>query len=99
MLTNFLFAHDAHYEKTVLKHWNIEKENKVIDGSFYMYKNNLVYIEDANDKVYAFPITSFSESIIQQDKSRPKSNSKSNDKNIHVLTLALIFFIQKNLSR
>jgi len=60
MLTNFLFAHDAHYEKTVLKHWNIEKEKKVIDGSFYMYKNNLVYIEDANDKVYAFPITSFS---------------------------------------
>ena len=54
LLSNILFAHTINYDKVILRHWNIEKENKAMDGSFYMYKNGNVFIEDANDKIVQF---------------------------------------------
>lgn len=55
-----LFAHTINYENQVLRHWNIQKENLYIDGSFSMFKNGNVYIEQANNVVVNFPLTSLS---------------------------------------
>ena len=60
LLSNFLFAHDINYDKVILKNWHVEKENKTVDGSFYMYKNRNVFIEDANHKIVNYPLASFS---------------------------------------
>ena len=60
LFSNMLFAHTINYDKVILRHWKIEKENKTIDGSFFMYKNGNVFIEDANNVVVHFPIASFS---------------------------------------
>lgn len=60
LLSNFLFAHDINYDKVILKNWHVEKENKTVDGSFYIYKNRNVFIEDANHKIVNYPLASFS---------------------------------------
>jgi len=60
LFSNMLFAHTINYDKIILHHWNIEKENKVVDGTFYMFKNGDIYIEDASSKVVHFPLASFS---------------------------------------
>ncbi len=58
---NILNAHNAHESKHHLKHWIINQGKQSIDGSFYMYKNGNVYIEDINNKIVNFPLKSFSE--------------------------------------
>lgn len=57
---NFAFSHNTHYDKVVLRHWSIEKEQQTVAGSFQMLKNGAVYIEDANEKIIHFPLSSFS---------------------------------------
>jgi len=57
---NFAFSHNSHYEKVVLRQWSIEKEQQTVAGSFQMLKNGAVYIEDANEKIIHFPLSSFS---------------------------------------
>ncbi len=57
---NLAFAHTINYSNVVLHHWSIAKENKTIDGSFYMYKNGNVYIEDASNKIFNYPLADFS---------------------------------------
>ncbi len=54
------FAHNLSYEHLSLKQWNIEKEHRVVSGSFYILKNNEVYIEDARNKVLHFSLHSLS---------------------------------------
>jgi len=44
----------------LLHHWSIEKEQQTVEGSFHMLKNGFVYIEDANEKIIHFPLSSFS---------------------------------------
>jgi hypothetical protein len=58
--THFAFSHNINYNKVILRHWVLEKEHLFVDGSFYMLKNENVYIELANDKIVHFPISSFS---------------------------------------
>ena len=70
--SNIACAHIIDHGNEVLRHWNIEGENKFVDGSFYMLKNNEVYIEDANDNVLHFPITSLS----KEDKEYALTKSK-----------------------
>ena len=60
LISNFLFAHTINYDKVILRHWSIGKENNTIDGSFYMYKNGNVFIEDANNKIVNYPLAYFS---------------------------------------
>ena len=57
---NFAFSHNTHYDKILLHHWSIEKEHQPVEGSFLMLKNGLVYIEDANENIIHFPLSSFS---------------------------------------
>jgi len=54
------WAHDVNYSNVILRKWTIEKDKSVLDGSFYFYKNGEVYIEDENNVVKHFPITSLS---------------------------------------
>ncbi len=60
-ISQFLNAHNIDYNNLVLRHWSITAENKFVDGSFYMYKNGEVFIEDANRQVLHYPITCLSE--------------------------------------
>ncbi|MBC7523307.1 MAG: T9SS type A sorting domain-containing protein [Flavobacterium sp.] len=57
---NTIFAHTINYENQVLRHWNIQKQNTFIDGSFSMMKNGKVYIEDANNNIVNFPLADLS---------------------------------------
>jgi len=57
---NTIFAHTVNYENQVLRHWNVQKENIFIDGSFTMFKNGKVYIEDANNNILHYPLASLS---------------------------------------
>ncbi len=60
LLSNFLSAHTINYDKVILRHWIVERENKSVDGSFYMYKNENIFIEDANNKIVNYPMAYFS---------------------------------------
>jgi hypothetical protein len=51
LIGNFVFSHTINYENVVLRHWSIEKKHQFIDGSFMMYKNGIVFIEDANNAI------------------------------------------------
>ncbi len=53
------FAHDMHTNDESIKTWIIEKENRTIKGTFFMFKNGDVYIEDAYHQIKHFPLTSF----------------------------------------
>ena len=57
---NTIFAHTINYENQVLRHWNIQKENKFVYGSFSMFKKGKVYIENANNVIVNFPLASLS---------------------------------------
>jgi hypothetical protein len=56
------FAHSVDYSRLILRKWNLEKEQKTIEGSFYYAKNGEVYIEDAHNRVIHFPKQSLSKS-------------------------------------
>jgi len=58
LFTNLVSAHDINYEKVILRKWKIE--NKVIEGSFYLIRDGIVFIEDANNKLVNFPIMALS---------------------------------------
>ena len=60
LLYNFAFSHSIDNNEIGLRHWFIQKENKFIDGSFMMFKNGVVYIEDANKVITKFPFTNLS---------------------------------------
>jgi len=60
LLSNFVFSHTINYDKVVLRLWSIQKEHKFIEGSFMMYKNGTVFIEDANNTISKIPLTSLS---------------------------------------
>lgn len=78
LLTLLLFSitvssHTINYKNQILRHWKIEKENKFIAGSFTMYKNGKVYIEDAANVVISYPLASLSQedqnyALSRQDK-------------------------------
>ena len=61
LATSFIFAHDINYEKVILRNWSIEKENRFIEGSFYMYKKDMVYIEDINSNIISIPLSKLSD--------------------------------------
>ena len=58
--SSIIFAHSNHNEKNEIRRWNIAKENITIDGSFYMYKNDEVFIEDLHSKIIHFSFVKFS---------------------------------------
>ena len=67
-----VYAHDSHYNNIVLRNWSIKSENILVEGSFYLYKNGEVFIEDANHQIVHFPYSCFSEK--DQEYIRQKNN-------------------------
>jgi multisubunit Na+/H+ antiporter MnhC subunit len=57
LLSQISFAHNARNSQFIAKEWNIAKQNKTIVGSFFMYKNGNVFIEDVNGNISNFPLT------------------------------------------
>jgi len=55
-----IYSHTINYQNQILRHWNIQKEHQYIDGSFSMFKNGIVYIEDTQNKTVKHPFSSFS---------------------------------------
>ena len=53
-------AHTIHHEHEILHHWTFIQNTSSIEGSFYMLKEGNVYLEDANEKVMMYPISSLS---------------------------------------
>jgi YHYH protein/Secretion system C-terminal sorting domain len=60
LLSCSLFAHTVDYGKVILRHWCVVKEDKYVDGSFYMYKGGDVYIETGANQIVHYPLSSFS---------------------------------------
>ena len=58
-------AHTINYENQILRHWTIPTEHRFIDGSFSMFKDGKVSIENAQNVLESYPITSFSK--VDQD--------------------------------
>lgn len=84
---NTIFAHTVNYENQVLRHWNIEKEHIFVDGSFTMFKNGKVYIEDANNHILSFPLASLSKEdqrySLQRETKVASLNAAYNNANGH----------------
>ncbi len=82
LLNSILFSHTVNYQNVILRHWDIVKEHKTVEGSFSMCKNGNVYIEDANNKLIHFPLLSLSK----------KDQLFVNQKNemIHILNTGLV---------
>jgi hypothetical protein len=55
-----MFSHTINHGNSVLRHWSIQKEHKCIEGTFVMFKNGTVFIEDANNTISKFPLTDLS---------------------------------------
>ena len=53
-------AHFVNYSNQPLKHWKLNNGKTELIGSFSMYKNGSVYIEDANFAIAFYPLQSFS---------------------------------------
>lgn len=56
-----MYSHTINYGNQILRHWNVKKEHRYVDGSFSMIKNGMVYIEDAQNTIVKYPFSSFSQ--------------------------------------
>ena len=83
LVTNTIFAHSINPENSNLRLWNIEKQNKIIIGSFSMMKNGEVYIEDEHNILIHFPITSFSKTDQEFANKKNKYITAINSSNIN----------------
>jgi len=60
LIFNCIYAHDAHYSNVDLHHWKFTNNKNVVEGSFYMMKDNNILIEDAHERIFSFPFESLS---------------------------------------
>jgi len=58
--TSLMQAHDANEQHHALKHWQNNKHQPLAEGSFYMYKNGQVFIEDAQHHILKFSLNDLS---------------------------------------
>lgn len=100
-----VFSHTINYPNQVLRHWKIEKENKFIDGSFSMFKNGRVYIEDAQNNISSYPIANLSKEdqafalqkeqkveVLNNDTSNQISD-RNNQRNFYLKVSLIILFL------
>ncbi|WP_310556525.1 T9SS type A sorting domain-containing protein [Flavobacterium sp.] len=71
--SNVFFAHTINPDNLNLRLWKLEKENKIIEGSFSMMKNGNVYIEDAHNNMLHFPLAAFTK--IDQEFAKQKASN------------------------
>jgi YHYH protein len=58
-LSPALFAHDS-AEHTTSKHWFIDKDKTTLNASFMMFKEGIVYLENADNQVLKYPLSALS---------------------------------------
>ncbi len=80
-----MLAHNINCDKIQLKHWKIEKENKSIEGTFYMLRDGNVFIEDEQNNVIAYPLTSLS---AEDQEFALYKNERVNELNSHRTNVA-----------
>jgi hypothetical protein len=56
----FAHAHNVDYSNQILKTWSVGQNHKEITASFLLFKDNLVYLEDASHKIIKVPIDELS---------------------------------------
>ena len=82
LISNCAFSHFSEYEK-MDKLWNIK--NQIIKGSFLMFKNDSVFIEQSNHEIKSFLFSEFTKTdqlFINKKKSQIiKLNNKIELKN------------------
>jgi len=63
-------AHDSHYENVNLRHWHLENNKTAVEGSFTLYKEGVVYLQDEHGGTISIPFGSLSRDDQQfvQDK-------------------------------
>jgi len=78
VLSNIIFAHNGNISDVNLRQWTISENNYTFEGSFCLFKNGKVFIEDANHKMLEIPLNSFSKKdqnyIIERDLQIAKLN-------------------------
>ena len=55
-----LMAHSVNYDGQLLKQWHVGTEGKTVEGSFMMFKDGKVFIEDAAGIIASLPLASLS---------------------------------------
>lgn len=60
-LSTLLSAHTPDYGPVTLRHWTVAGAHKTFDGTFLLYKNNNVYIEELNHRVSHYSLASLSD--------------------------------------
>ncbi len=55
-----VFSHNHTGEHAHLRQWHLEKENKNIEASFYMFKDGNVYLEDSQHDIKSVAFSAFS---------------------------------------
>lgn len=95
LLSITVFAHDARYHNSKIKTWSIVAENKTVEGTFLMYKDGKVFIEDVINNIVNYPLTSFSEQdqeqILRQYKRITDLNKKHEDQHAAMSAVAHVF--------
>jgi len=96
-------SHDLHYSNIVTRDWNKNNGEKIANGSFYVYKNNKVYIEKNDHSLISIPINNLSreDQIFVKEKIKKINNLNSpihshlnkNSNNLLVLFLLIISII------
>jgi hypothetical protein len=84
-----IFAHTINSDNLNLRLWKLEKENKIIEGSFSMMKNGNVYIEDVHNNMLHFPLVTFVK--IDQEFAKQKANN--------IIALNSKFIIQNKIQK
>ena len=101
-IVGMTMAHDAHYDRLILRDWYLPKEHKNIKGSFYIYKDNKVFIEDMNAKILSIPFSSLCDvdrsyvidkyqKIVKINSPINESDSSLNGRFIFAIILLLCF--------
>ncbi len=60
MLCVYSYAHDLHPGQFPLHSWTNTQNQVIAEGTFYMLKNNLVFVEDAHLKIVQIPLKTLS---------------------------------------
>jgi hypothetical protein len=107
ILTQITWAHDAHQQMAFPRKWNMESTHQTIEGTFYLFKNNTVFIEDNEGNIKSISYNNLSlndQQFVQKRqasinalhaKAKPIINgSSSNQFTIKLyLMVALLIFI------
>ena len=90
------FSHTINYDQQLDRHWYIQQENRYVDGTFSMFKNGKVYIEDQNNRLAGIPFNSLSKAdkkyVLLREKSIIALNSNTAKVGTALSTATLIKF-------